>query len=114
MKLSPQHPQDQNQSQNCYSFNDALPFKLKSLYLLIYFRKETINPKNNENTFLFKRNFNTKLFFMKMHKNETTSVVFGCRVSVKRDGQGPQANDLKSSAVKGFFLSLCKIWYYKC
>ena len=77
-----------------------MPFKLRSLYLLIYFRKETINPKNNENTFLFKRNFNTTLFFMKMHKNETIGVVFGCRVRLKRDGQGPQGNDLKSSAVK--------------
>ena len=100
MKPSPQHPQDQNESQNCYSIDDALPFKLKNLYLLIYFRKETINPKNNENTFLFKRNFNTTLFFMKMHKNETTSVVFDCRVRLKSDGQGPQGNDLKSRAVK--------------
>ena len=100
MKPSPQHPQDQNESQNCYSVDDALSFKLKSLYLLIYFRKETMNPKINENTFLFKRNFNTTLFFMKMHKNETTSVVFGCRVRVKRYGPGPQGNGLKSSAVK--------------
>ena len=47
MKPSPQHPQDQNESQNCYSIDDALPFKLNILYLLIYFREETINPKNN-------------------------------------------------------------------
>ena len=54
MKPSPQHPQGQNESQNCYSIDDALPFKLKNLYLLIYFRKETINPKKKtENTFFF-------------------------------------------------------------
>ena len=32
--------------------------------------------------------------------NETTSVVFGCKVRVKRDGQGSQGNGFKRSAVK--------------
>ena len=35
--------------------------------------------------------------------NETTSVVFGCKVRVKRDGQGSQGNGFKRSAVKWFF-----------
>ena len=84
------------------------------IYLYILGKKQWIQ-KIMKIHFYLKETSTLHCFFMKTHKNETTSVVFGCRVRVKRYGQGPQGNSLKSSVVKWFFLFLCNIlWYYKC